>query len=184
MDPQVAEVQEEGCAALQNLTLSMYRPINMSHGQQSAAEAGAVEAVLDAMQAHMQLAQVQLLGLNALRCVTLHLVRFGETATEAAVLKAAVVGAPQVVVEAMRAHPQVAAVQEAGGMSDAAPLVLWHGRRRRKAPSHGSGGGELSSSPPCRHSRISLYLFLPIIYLPHSRAAPLYLRCNPPAGSC
>ena len=53
VDPQVAEVQEEGCAALRNLTVSMYRPINMSHGQQSAAEAGAVEAVLDAMQAHM-----------------------------------------------------------------------------------------------------------------------------------
>ena len=62
----------------------------------------------------MQVTQVHLLGFNALRCdVTLHLVRFGETATEAAVLKTAVAGAPQVVVEAMRAHPQMAAVQEA-----------------------------------------------------------------------
>ena len=117
-DPQVGEVQEEGCAALRNLTVSMYRPINMSHGQQSAAEAGAVEAVLDAMQAHMQVTQVQLLGFNALRCVArCTQLRFGETATEAAVLKAAMEGAPQVVVEAMRAHPQVAAVQETGCMT-------------------------------------------------------------------
>ena len=117
-DPQVVEVQEEGCAALRKLTVSMYRPINMSHGQQSAAEAGAVEAVLDAMQAHMQVTQVQLLGFNALRCVARCTeVRFGETATEAAVLKAAMEGAPQVVVEAMRAHPQVAAVQETGCMT-------------------------------------------------------------------
>ena len=117
VDPQVAEVQEESCAALRNLTVSLYRPTPMSNAQQSAVEAVAVEAVLDAMQAHMQVAQVQLLGFNAHRCVTLHMVRFGVTATQAAALKAAVAGAPQVVVEAMRAHPQVAAVQEAGCMT-------------------------------------------------------------------
>ena len=46
---QVASVQKEGCRALRSLTKRI--------GPESATESGTVEAVLDAMQAHLQVAQ-------------------------------------------------------------------------------------------------------------------------------
>ena len=95
--PQVVKVQEEGCGALRCLAMRL--------GQESATEAGAVEAALDAMRAHLQATQLLLLGFGAL---------FRLTSGYPAAVRVAKAGALQLVVAAMRTHPQAVEVQKRG----------------------------------------------------------------------
>ena len=99
--PQVANVQKMGCAALSGLTKSL-----STVGRQAAAEAGAIGAVLDAMQEHLQDSSAQILGFDVLETLC-----YGY---DAALLRAAEAGALHVAVAAMQAHPQNAKVQVAG----------------------------------------------------------------------
>ena len=105
--PQVAKVQEEGCGALQSLTIRI--------GPESATEAGTVEAALDAMRAHLQVTHVLLRGFKALF--------WPSYGCAAAVQRVAEAGGLQLVVAAMRTHPQVAEVQERGVQA----LFSWRG---------------------------------------------------------
>ena len=84
------------------------RPTSGLARKQRAAEAGSLEAVAAAMQAHPQVAAVKEQG-----CEALDNMCFG---TDAAGLRqhAAEAGALELVVEAMQAFPQVASVQEQG----------------------------------------------------------------------
>jgi len=76
----------------------------------AAAEAGVIEAVVEAMQAHPHLAVLQEQG-----CAALGDVCYGNDAAGLArSQRAAEAGAIEAVVDAMRAHPQVAQVQEDG----------------------------------------------------------------------
>ena len=98
--------------------------------EQAAAEAGAIEAVVAAMQTHSQVAGVQVPGCRILRNVC-----FGSDAAGLARShRAAEAGALEAVLAAMRAHPQVADVQVEGcsalvnvrNASDAAGLARSH----------------------------------------------------------
>lgn len=98
--------------------------------EQAAAEAGAIEAVVAAMQMHSQMACVQVPGCRILRNVC-----FGSDAAGLARShRAAEAGALEAVLAAMRAHPQVADVQVEGcsalvsvrNASDAAGLARSH----------------------------------------------------------
>ena len=93
---QVASVQKEGCHALRSLTTRI--------GPESATEARTVEAVLDAMRAHLHATQVLQHGAIALVESTY--------CSDAAVERVAEAGGLQLVVAAMRAHPQVLEVQK------------------------------------------------------------------------
>ena len=93
---QVASVQKEGCRALRSLTKRI--------GPESATEARTVEAVLDAMRAHLHATQVLRHGSSALVVSTY--------CNDAAVERVAEAGGLQLVVAAMRAHPQVLEVQK------------------------------------------------------------------------
>ena len=99
--PQVADVQKFGCSALNGLTKSL-----STVGRQAAAEAGAIGAALNAMQALLHDSCAQILGFGALERLCL--------GYDAAVLRAAEAGALYAAVAAMRAHPQDAGVQVAG----------------------------------------------------------------------
>ena len=99
--PQVADVQKFGCSALNGLTKSL-----STVGRQAAAEAGAIGAALNAMQAHLHDSCAQVLGFGVLTSLCL--------GYDAAVLRAAEAGALYAAVAAMRAHPQDAGVQVAG----------------------------------------------------------------------
>ena len=92
---QVASVQTEGCRALRSLTKRI--------GPESAT-ARTVEAVLDAMRAHLHATQVLRHGASALVVSTYR--------NDAAVERVAEAGGLQLVVAAMRAHPQVLEVQK------------------------------------------------------------------------
>ena len=98
--------------------------------EQAAAEAGAIEAVVAAMQTHSQVAGVQVPGCRILRNVC-----FGSDAAGLARShQAAEAGALEAVLAAMRAHPQMADVQVEGcsalvnvrNASDAAGLARSH----------------------------------------------------------
>jgi len=93
---QVAAVQQEGCRTLNFLTRRV--------GPESATESGTVEAVLDAMRAHLQVAQVLRYGAGALLQST--------SASDTAVLRVAEAGGLQLMVAAMRTHPQALEVQQ------------------------------------------------------------------------
>ena len=78
--------------------------------RQPAADAGAIEAVVEAMRAYPQMACMQEHACRALASVC-----FGEDAAgNARKQRAADAGAIEAVVAALRAHPQVARVQECG----------------------------------------------------------------------
>ena len=104
--PQVAKVQEEGCNALRYLAIRL--------GQESATEAGAVEAAVDAMRLHLHVTQVLLRGFDALFRLS-----FGYDAA----VRVAEADALQLVVAAMRTHPQEVEVQEKGCRA----LFSWRG---------------------------------------------------------
>jgi hypothetical protein len=106
MHPQVATVQTMGCDALNDLT----KTVSIA-GRQAAAEAGAIEAAMNAMQAHLQNNMIQFKGLHALTSLC-----YGY---DAAMSRAIEGGALRVAVAAMRAHPQDECMQLAGSS------VLW-----------------------------------------------------------
>ena len=89
--PQVTAVQQEGCRALMFLTTRI--------GPESATESGTVEAVVDAMRAHLQAAEVLKNGAAALMQST--------NKSDAAVQRVADAGGLQLMVAAMRTHPQL-----------------------------------------------------------------------------
>jgi len=78
--------------------------------EQRAVDAGAIEAVVDAMRAHPQAAGVQEQACKVL----INVCAGGDAAVRARSQRAAAAGAIEAVVEAMRAHPQVEGVQEYG----------------------------------------------------------------------
>jgi len=87
--------------------------------KQRAAEAGAIEAVVEAMRAHPQAADMQertcRKNVPYLGCMLLTAVCGGDDAAgRACKQRAAEAGAIEAVVEAMRAHPQAADMQEDG----------------------------------------------------------------------
>ena len=78
--------------------------------EQLAAEAGAIDAIVAAMQAHPQVAEVQDMGCWALRNVC-----SGSGAAARARRRRAVTSrAPEAATAALQAHPENAAVQEEG----------------------------------------------------------------------
>ena len=98
-------MQTMGCCALQSLTKAL-----SSAGRQAAAEAGAIEATLNAMQAHLQDSRVaQVLGLAALTSLC-----YGH---DAAMFRATEGGALRAAVAAMRAHPQDEGLQLMGAQA-------------------------------------------------------------------
>ena len=102
----VARVAEKACVRLHHMS------VPAGNGQ-AAAEAGVIEAVVEAMQAHPQVAAVQLQG-----CAALAIVCCGnDAAGRARKQRAAAAGALEVVVAAMWAHSQFASVQRLGCMA-------------------------------------------------------------------
>ena len=89
-------MQQEGCLALMFLTRRI--------GPESATESGTVEAVVDAMRAHLQAAEVLKNGAAALMQST--------NKSDAAVQRVADAGGLQLMVAAMRMHPQALEVQQ------------------------------------------------------------------------
>ena len=123
--PQVAAVQEQGCAALINICAGGDEA-GLAR-KQRAVEAGALEAAVAALRAHPQVAAAlrahpkvaaalrahpQVAGVQEQGCWALRNMCWGTDA--AALARAAEAGALEAVVEAMLAHPQVARVQELG----------------------------------------------------------------------
>ena len=99
----VARVAEKACKRLEVLG-------RLGGGAQAAGDAGALEAVVAAMRAHSDVADVQVAG-----CIALCAVSNGDDAAGLARKQRAVeAGAIEEVVAALRVHPQVALVQETG----------------------------------------------------------------------
>ena len=99
----VARVAEKACLRIKELC-------EPAGSEQAAAEAGTIEAVVAAMQAHVHVVGVQVPGCRVLRNVC-----FGSDAAGLARShRAAEAGAIEAVVAAMRAHSQVADVQVQG----------------------------------------------------------------------
>eukprot|EP00964_Phaeocystis_antarctica_P005101 scaffold2788_cov69-Phaeocystis_antarctica.AAC.6 len=108
----VVRVAEKACLRLQDLC----EPLG---SEQAAVEAGVIEATVAALQAHPQVACVQLAA-----CELMHNICFGSDEEGHSLVRletglaraerAAEAGAIEAVVAAMRVHPHVAAVQEIG----------------------------------------------------------------------
>ena len=106
--PQVVHVQEHGCRALVNVCMEdTDSPAVAWARMQRAAQAGAIEAALNAMRAHPQAGSLQRWA-----CWALAKVCDGDDAAGLArSQRAAEAGAIEAVVDAMRAHPQDEDVQ-------------------------------------------------------------------------
>ena len=117
--PQVAGVQNEGCFVLIRLCCREFLEAGLAR-RQRAAEAGAIEAVVDAMRAHLieggaeeddgRSASFQHDCCWALRLMC----GFDDAAALARKQRAAVAGAIEAVVEAMGAHPHAVDLQKEG----------------------------------------------------------------------
>ena len=106
--PQVAGVQQWGCAALARMCdgdpLDARETAPPSPNKQRVVEAGAIEAVVEALQTHLQVAGVQMEGCAALEGIC---GRWGSNASARARRQRAVEkGAIETVVATMWAHPQ------------------------------------------------------------------------------
>ena len=106
-----AQVQEKGFAALSKMALghgTNYEHARQQHIKQDMVDAGAIEAVVAGLRAHIQLAKVQEKGFTAL-C---NLVSGDDTGLDARAQRMAAAGSIELAVAVLKAHTMSVDIQE------------------------------------------------------------------------